>query len=470
MLSMMLEPSVGCYETTLLGRFDRRFLKGRVARGALGVILAAVLIVPSVQFVQNIRKIDKSVWRTGGERHRTALGRWLPTAAALADPTAAENPYGPGHWFPTPPLVLITLIPLAKMGYTGAGALWAALKILGFTIALALLIRELGRNAMAIPVGVLVMAGVFGLRPIVSDLQHGNLNIFMLVWMALAWAFYVRGRDFWAGVLLALAIVTKLTPALMLLYFLFKRSWRVCVGAAVGLILFLLVVPSLYLGFARNLELLQSWFDMLVAPYALQGYATLEIPNQALYGVLLRLLSNAHILSVEHMPDEQAWAVGMEMMARPASTLGLLLRPATTIVVLGLLAWLCRRRCAFRRDPRLLLEFAAALLAMLLLSERTWKHHATTLPIVFLGVWYALTTLPWSARFREAFVAGLVVQWLLLVGTTEGLLGDEVADILLDGGFFCWGLVLCLLQIGVLLRHMDRCGCASKEPAALAAG
>jgi hypothetical protein len=383
------------------------------------------------------------------------LGRWLPTAEVLSD-GSKEDPYGSGHWFPTPPLVLITLVPLTKIGYPAAGCVWAALKLAGMAGALFLVVRELGRGGLAVPIGVLVMTCVFGIRPIVSDLQHGNLNIFMMVWLALAWAMFMRRRDVWAGVFLSLAIVTKLTPALVLVYFLYKRQWRVVAGTAVGLVMVFVILPGLYLGFGRNFELLHSWFNMLVAPFAVQGYATLEIANQSVYGVVLRLFSNAGAMSIEFMPDAQALEAGMESMARPDSVLGRLVRPLIGVVVVGGLAWLCRTRCASRRDPRLLLEFGAVLLAMLLLSERTWKHHATTLPLVYLGVWYVLTCFAWTDRFRAWFVAGLIAQLLLLLGSSEGVVGDELSELLLDGGVFCWGLVLCLLQVGVLLRAMRK--------------
>ena len=43
-----------------------------------------------------------------------------------------------------------------------------------------------------------------------------------------------RGRDGPAGVLLALAIACKVTPALFVPYFLWKRAWKVLAGCAVG--------------------------------------------------------------------------------------------------------------------------------------------------------------------------------------------------------------------------------------------
>ncbi len=454
------------YEKTLLGQFDRRYLSTRPGHIFFAGAVAAALLIPCIQFVSTIREIDTSLWREAGTRHRTALGRWLPTAGLLVEGKPGESPYGYGHWFPTPPLVLLSLVPLWKIGYVPAGIIWAALKVAGLIGAAWFALREMSRVGLRAPLGVLLATTIFGIRPIISDLQHGNLNIFMMIWLTLAWGLYLRGSDIWAGLFVALAIVTKVTPGLVLVYFLYNRAWRVCLGAGFGLVLFFLVLPGLLLGFSHNLELLSSWFQMLVAPYAIHGYATLEIPNQSLYGVLMRLLSNAGILGIEHMPTDEALAAGMEDMARPDSIFGRLLRPAISLSLVAALAWGCRTAGARRGDVRRLLEYGLVLLAMLLLSERTWKHHATTLPLMYLGTWLALTCIDWSPRFRAWFVAGLIAQLVCLLLLGEELLGDDLADRVLDGGFFCWGLLLCFVQGLVMLRCMNRRGPAEGKPTA----
>jgi hypothetical protein len=464
----ILLPSLSAYGNTLLGRFDRAVMRRRAARVGLIIALAAVLIIPAVQAARQIRDVDTSPFRETGERHRTALGRWLPTAGLLAALPPPADPYGYGHWFPTPPMVLISLVPFWKLGYVAAGATWAAIKVLSFLAGMLALIRSLEAGGFRVPAGVLLVAGAFGIRPIVSDLQHANLNIFVVVWVALAWALFLRGRDVWAGLFVALAVVTKVTPALLLLYFLYRREWKVLGGAAAGLLLFFVILPGLYLGMGRNLEYLRSWFDMLVAPFALHGWVTMDIANQSFYGVLLRLLSNAGLISIEHMPAGQAMAAGMEEMARPLTAMGGLFRPALSLALLGAMAWLCRSRCGSRKDLRRWLEYALVLVAMLLLGERTWKHHATTLPVVYLVVWTVLACRPWGRRFTGWFAGGLAVQFILLVAASEGLVGDDLAERLLDGGIFCWGLLLCGVQIGLLIRLVGRT--PADAPAAGSAG
>jgi alpha-1,2-mannosyltransferase len=450
----LVDPSV--YRRTLLGEVDERFLKSSGARWLAGVLMAVALIVPSAQSVVRIGQTDTSLFREGGQRQRTALGRWLPTAHLVLENKPDENPYGYGHWFPTPPAVLLSIAPLSLLPYRVAGLIWATFKGVGLFVALWALVRALQRSAGPIPFGILLMVAVFSLRPVISDLQHGNLNIFVAIWIAAGWASALRNRDAWAGLFIALAIVTKITPALLLVYFAYKRWWRLCGGTLLWSIVLWLLAPSLLLGWDRNWEYLRTWFDMLIAPYALHSYVTYEPANQSLYGTVLRLMADAGWLPVEHMPAEQALRAGMEDMIRPISTLGRLLKPAISLGILGGLAWLCRGRSTDRRDLRTLLELALVLVAMLLLSERTWKHHATTLPLIYLPLWIALAGVGWSDRFRAWGVAMVGGQFALVVASGEGVFGDGLAERLLDGGAFCWGLVLCAVQLGSFRWRLGR--------------
>src|SRR5581483_6573332 len=109
------------------------------------------------------------------------------------------------------------------------------------------------------------------LWPIVGDLSHGNINLFILFLVILALYAFHRGRDGVCGIVLALAIACKVTPALFVPYFLWKRAWKTLAGCAVGLVLFFWVVPSLFLGLERNNELLASWSRLMIEPFLVKG-------------------------------------------------------------------------------------------------------------------------------------------------------------------------------------------------------
>src|SRR5207248_5668193 len=76
---------------------------------------------------------------------------------------------------------------------------------------------------------------LLSLRPVMGDLHHGNVNLFILFLVAAVLAAYQRRRDFLAGVVLGLAVACTVTPALFLPYFLWKRAWRLLAGAVAGL-------------------------------------------------------------------------------------------------------------------------------------------------------------------------------------------------------------------------------------------
>jgi len=450
-----LLPGPRAYDRTLLGQIDRRLFGTSAARYIIFGIIGLSLTVPSIQFVIRINEVHSAPFRETGESRRTALGRWLPTARLVHFGEMERDPYGYGHWFPLPPFVLLALAPLAQLGFLGAGIAWAFFKIVGISIALYTTLKSMRVQDFAVPTGVLLMGALFGLRPIIADIQHGNVNTFVFIWVALAWAAYVNHRDYSAGVFLALAVVTKITPALLLVYFAYKREWRVCTAAAVGLLLAFVFVPGVWFGFAENWELHRAWFEMLVAPFLLHGYATINEFNQSLYGVLLRVGESVGVLQLERMHIDDALLAGNDVMARPLGAAAYL-KPAISLSFLLALAWLCRSSARSRRDPRRLLEFAVVLIAMLLLGERTWKHHATTLLIVYLALWHSVACLPWTDRVRALLAGGLFLQWLLLMATSEGFLGDAFADRAMFAGAFCWGLVLAFVETGIILWLIGR--------------
>ena len=110
------------------------------------------------------------------------------------------------------------------------------------------------------------------------------------------------------------------------------------------------------------------------------------------------------------------------------------------------------------RNPslRLCRLIRPVVVAMLLLSERTWKHHLVTLPIVYLATWQVLVCVDWSARFRTVFVTGLALQFVLLV-----LAKGTVA---LFAGVITIGLLLCFVQNAILLARMRKCRVGLDSP------
>jgi hypothetical protein len=447
------------YATTALGRFERRFLSSPATLWVCAVIMTVIVGGASVKFFKGFHTHEESEYR--GTKRKTALGRWLPDPVALWE---GENPYGKGHWFPNPPIVLIALSPFSAVNPTVAAVLWVVLKLAAILVSLWLFMVVMGVGGRGVPIGVMLLATLCGLRPIIGDIQHGNLNLFVLVQIAAVWALFVRGRHGWAGVLLALAIATKVTPALLLVYFLYKRCWKLVGWSVIGLVLWFLIVPGVVLGFGRNVELLTAWSQMIIVPYTIEGYVTIKEINQSLPGMLVKWMSapvavahqwpNASLgalgdwltawFPVELIPHERAEFVGEGAMARPVGFLGKFIVKGAGLALIASLAWWCRRPLGDRHGVRLNLEFSLVLIAMLLLSERTWKHHMVTLAPVFIATWMALTMFPWS-RWGVGLAVGVMIGLLALFQARH--------DVLLYVGAITLALIGTFILNCMLLRR-----------------
>jgi hypothetical protein len=145
------------------------------------------------------------------------------------------------------------------------------------------------------------------INPVIGDLKHGNINIFILLLVMGSLYSFSRGRDRLSGVLLALAIACKVTPALLVVYFLWKRSWNVLIGCGIGLVLFFFIIPSLAFaiqrgslveGWSQNWTALTSWVEKMIVPFLVHGEVWSERENQSLPGLLTRLLSHSPSFSM----------------------------------------------------------------------------------------------------------------------------------------------------------------------------
>jgi hypothetical protein len=141
------------------------------------------------------------------------------------------------------------------------------------------------------------------LRPLRSDLSHGNANFLTFALLLAALALANRGKSARAGFALAIATLAKLTPILALAWVVAGRRWRMLSGFLAGLILAGAVLPAAVLGPRASIEAWRAWGGWLRAEvdpgneqYAAarsQGY----LPGESLRTVLHRLLRHSDTFS-----------------------------------------------------------------------------------------------------------------------------------------------------------------------------
>ena len=220
---------------------------------------------------------------------RSAFIRWRPQVLQF---WRGVNIYDK-MMFPNPPIMPITLYPLMTLPPLEGALTWYALKVVMTAFSVWFCFKMVRPDDLVLPSWVQGSILLLSFRPILGDLHHGNNNLlilFLIVSCLLAWR---KGYDVLAGLVLGLAIAYKVTPALFVPYFLYKRSYRTVAATFAGLVLFLLVVPSLVIGPGFNGVCLATWWQRMLSPFLEKGYISQQEINQSMVGVLTRLLSDA---------------------------------------------------------------------------------------------------------------------------------------------------------------------------------
>jgi len=398
---------------------------------------------------------------------RSAIQRWLPQLEELSQ---GENIWL-RHNFPYPPIMAILLEPLAHMPHMAAAMVWFLLKAAMTVVAIYLLIAMLDEPTRPFPAWGKILAVLLSLRPIQGDLVHGNVNLFILVIVVAALFAFTRGRDWWAGLLLALAIACKVTPALFVPYFIWKRAWKTVAATAVGLGLFFFAVPSIFVTWEKNQAYLGSWYANMVKPFLTKGEVFYsEHNNQSLPGLANRMLTHSPSFS-DYDENDQFRPLEYHNIADLNPRLVGWLVKGCLVLFAVLVMLTCRTPIMVaaneagcmdgtrtshsdaRRDWRLIAEFAVILLGMLLFSERTWKHHCVTLLVPFAVLAYVLSShwkeLPW----RWYVVTALALSMLLMSATSTGLFDsqDRAGKLAQVYGAYVWTYFILLATLALLL-------------------
>jgi alpha-1,2-mannosyltransferase len=386
-------------------------LVSRPARRARFLFFFALAVLFAIVAVQYCAKVIKQ--RKDGDT-KSAILRWDKQFEEMQD---GENIYAKYN-YPNPPILPQLLTPIFKLIEVSpvVGAMtWFFLK-LGMAAVCALWsFRLVETPGQPYPEWAKAIAVAAAINPVIGDLKHGNVNLFILFLVMAALYAFSRGKDVLSGLSLALAIAAKVTPALFVVYFARKLACRVLVGTAIGLLLFFLVIPSAVFavqdgsvvgGCERNWAALTAWKKGMIDPYLIHGEVTSERENQSLPGVLTRLLSHEPSFST-YVGNVEAPQAHHNFADMDRNTIKRIVQGCQGIFVL-LILFLCRAPIRaepnapadVRRGWRLAAEYSLILVGMLVFSERTWKHHCVMLMLPFAVISYGAFADGFSRRVR----------------------------------------------------------------------
>jgi hypothetical protein len=411
-------------------------------------LIAVLLGVFVFLFVQFTAKVSLA------NHDRSAFLRWRTQLIELDDGVNVWDKYA----YPNPPIMAILLKPFMILPPTLGSSLWFACKVLFALASILGVWTFLDAPERTFSVWGKALGVLLALRPIEGDLIHGNVNLLILLLVVGTLIAFCQRRDILAGALLGLGIACKLTPALFLVYFLYKRAWKTLLGAFGGLLVFGLLLPAAVYGWNANLEYLHSWHQQMVAPYA-AGVISSEHKNQSLPGVLHRLLSDE--ASFSDYVGEQKVVLETHNIASltPETVQGIVLACMAAFALAA--AWYCRTPIGERPPLPMTAEFSVVVLGMLLFCERTWKHHCVTLLLPFCVLAYGLGNSGFSRRMRWYYGATLGLAGLLMLSTSTGFDQDRIGKLSQVYGAYVWTFLLLLPGMFVILRKTIQ---ASRAP------
>jgi hypothetical protein len=210
-----------------------------------------------------------------------------------------------------------------------------------------------------------LMVGVMPIffLPVYQNFWYGQVAILLYALTVAAWAAYRNERPFLAGIMLALATWIKIYPAFLMVYFVFKREWRV-VGAAFA--------ASLVLA---GFQVLISGVDTLII------YFTRIMLTQESVASIQFSYANQSILGfAQHIFAPNAWTTGY--IDHPA--LLSFTRILLTVVCIG--AWFAIIRTGEHTQQRFDLEYALSVMTALMISPSTLTYGCVSflLPCVMM--------------------------------------------------------------------------------------
>ena len=389
----------------------------RVAKALVVILLAAIFVLGSVNAISKSRYADFHWYYWAGEQ----VFKGADLYTYVLD----------GYIYP--PFFAVAMYPLSLLPRTLAAASWYAGNVVSlvalFGVTYYLLVnparalmpwaRERWREIKRGKVDAVVVITFIATAPFwVLNLQLGQINIYLWALVVLAVYFDRRGIPLAAGGILGCACAIKLAPALIFLYFLFRRRYAVvAVAVFTGVLLFL--APAAVTGWGRNAELVREWEWRVVRAGMVEDFVYRVEGNQSLGALIYRCCRSLGFSPAEEPLDVVA--------VKPVLKLATL----AWVAVLFAVGLLRRRPLPPGPDEARGVMFDNLYLSMIvtsaaLVSPFAWDAHFVVLVIPFMAVAYALRTFVRRRVVRGVAIA-LLSGGVLLSVVTSNMWGAAVA-------------------------------------------
>lgn len=328
-------------------------LRARVAQWLPVVVVAILAVAYQSTVFGRIFKYgsgDFSIWVD-------AATRWVTTGRLYLIDNVADNPFA---GYKRPPFYIMLFTPFVGMDTKTILDGFRLVNIVLFLATAAVWIRSIAPTRTIW--WLLVLGALANYQPLVETITYGQTDVILLACMTVVWWAARRGRDGWAGVVVALLTSLKIYPILLLAFFVIKRRWWAIVGFVAGMLLWNGIAVAV-----MGWDLHWTYLSKVVGHV---GGTTAWIENQTIAGFITRFYETPLVMS----------RFGDAGIARVAS----LISYAVSAVVCLL---------ALKETPAqssaTALQYGLFVLLMVLAIPVAWMHYYTLMLLVFwMVVWH----------------------------------------------------------------------------------
>ena len=384
-----------------------RFRSERATRAVMIAISALLLAFALFEIVRAALRLDGIIFTgytqvgeavlQGGDPYGLAINTWPPCFLFVA--------------------ALLALLARA-ITLAGATVVWQAASVLATWGTLRLLARLFlddgaqltfwprAADRPALTTANVLIPLLLVLRILQENVQHTQINGFLVYLVVLAFWLFRERRPGWGGLALALAASLKATPIAFLPYLLYKRAWREAGWTTAFLVLLNLVLPMAVFGPAGNAAHWLAWRQQVAVE---AGGTMAHYYNQSLLAALDRLLGAA---------GDARNPVQYAIAALSPAAVHRVFYAAAAALALGL-AFVFRKNPAGVTSRAAAGEMAVALGAVTLVDPLAWKAHYVTL--------LATTFYVWCASARRSQRALILMSAALLTISAPALVGSHAS-------------------------------------------
>ncbi len=399
----------------------------------------------------------------------------------IYDFTLSSTPRRP---FVYPPLfALLPMAPLSLLRHDAAHAVFFALGLALVFLTCWILARWLWPPGYA-PVSIWrsVDFGLFAAIALCWRFFHANCNdgnsnfyILFLVVAGLHLLLFAKQNGarpltgIGGGLAIALATVFKVTPGLFGVYFLWSRKGWAMVGGAVGIVVFLFLLPSLWFGWEKNTEYVTAFTTVIfrkavgttsdiddnkVGDIIIGRQRPLETDTiglgVSLRGALTALLTPAVVLKQSYHGGRRSVNIVelSEAQAKTVTKVCLLLLLLATVV----LTFPEKARATAIHEA---LAWSLVTVAMTLLSPMTRPAHLVVLLLPVAALIALLQQNRLAGASKKLAWSALVVLGLGEVLVSKDIIGEHSTEVLSAMGFTTASMLLLFVALAAALRNVS---------------